>query len=77
MRRRSRGSIVNIAPISGLIEITLRVAYGTSKAGLIQLTKQQAVELGNEGIRSKCIAPGPVDTDMSKLVHSVAIRSDH
>jgi NAD(P)-dependent dehydrogenase (short-subunit alcohol dehydrogenase family) len=77
MRRRSRGSIVNLAPISGLIESTLRVAYGTSKAGLIQLTKQQAVELGNEGIRANCIAPGPVDTEMSKLVHSVAIRSDY
>ncbi len=77
MRRRGHGCIVNIASISGLRASTLRVAYGTSKAALIQLTKQQAVELGNEGIRSNCIAPGPVDTEMSKLVHSVAIRSDY
>jgi hypothetical protein len=39
--------------------------------------KQQAVELGTVGIRSNVIAPGPVDTDMAKLVHSVAIRSDY
>ncbi len=71
------GAIVNIASISGLRASTLRVAYGTSKAALIQLTKQQAVELGTVGIRVNAIAPGPVETEMAKLVHSVAIRSDY
>jgi NAD(P)-dependent dehydrogenase (short-subunit alcohol dehydrogenase family) len=71
------GSVVNIASISGLRASTLRVAYGTSKAALIHLTKQQAVELGTAGIRVNAVAPGPVDTDMAKLVHSVAIRSDY
>ena len=71
------GSIVNIASISGLRASTLRVAYGTSKAALIHLTRQQAAELGTRGIRSNCIAPGPVDTAMAKLVHSVAIRQDY
>ncbi len=77
LRKTGGGSIVNIASISGLRASTLRVAYGTSKAALIHLTKQQAVELGNVGIRVNVIAPGPVDTEMSKLVHSVAIRSDY
>jgi meso-butanediol dehydrogenase/(S,S)-butanediol dehydrogenase/diacetyl reductase len=77
MKRTGGGSIVNIASISGLRASTLRVAYGTSKAALIQLTKQQAVELGTIGIRANVIAPGPVDTEMAKLVHSVAIRSDY
>ena len=80
MRRTSvqdGGAIVNIASISGLRASTLRVAYGTSKAAIIQLTKQQAVELGTVGIRANAVAPGPVDTDMAKLVHSVAIRSDY
>jgi meso-butanediol dehydrogenase / (S,S)-butanediol dehydrogenase / diacetyl reductase len=77
MKRTGSGSIVNIASISGLRASTLRVAYGTSKAALIQLTKQQAVELGTIGIRANVIAPGPVDTEMAKLVHSVAIRSDY
>lgn len=77
MVKTGGGSIVNIASISGLRASTLRVAYGTSKAALIHLTKQQAVELGNVGIRVNAIAPGPVETEMAKLVHSVAIRSDY
>lgn len=77
MLKTGGGAVVNIASISGLRASTLRVAYGTSKAALIHLTKQHAVELGNVGIRVNCIAPGPVDTEMAKLVHSVAIRSDY
>lgn len=71
------GAVVNIASISGLRASTLRVAYGTSKGALIHLTKQQAVELGTRGVRVNCVAPGPVDTEMAKLVHTVAIRSDY
>jgi len=71
------GAIVNVASISGLRASTLRVAYGTSKAALIHMTKQHAVELGDAGVRVNVIAPGPVETEMAKLVHSVAIRSDY
>ncbi|MBT2333021.1 SDR family oxidoreductase [Variovorax paradoxus] len=77
MVERGSGAVVNIASISGLRASTLRVAYGTSKAALIHLTKQHAVELGNAGVRVNVIAPGPVETEMAKLVHSVAIRSDY
>ena len=77
MRAGGGGAVVNIASISGLRASTLRVAYGTSKAALIHLTKQHAVELGTVGIRVNAVAPGPVDTEMAKLVHSVAIRSDY
>jgi meso-butanediol dehydrogenase / (S,S)-butanediol dehydrogenase / diacetyl reductase len=77
MLKNSGGSVVNVASISGLRASTLRVAYGTSKAALIHLTKQQAAELGDVGIRVNCIAPGPVDTAMAKLVHSPAIRADY
>jgi meso-butanediol dehydrogenase/(S,S)-butanediol dehydrogenase/diacetyl reductase len=77
MRKSGGGAIVNIASISGLRASTLRVAYGTSKAALIHLTRQQATELGTMGIRVNAVAPGPVDTEMAKLVHSVAIRADY
>lgn len=77
MLRNGGGAVVNIASISGLRASTLRVAYGTSKAAIIQLTKQQAVELGARGIRVNAVAPGPVDTAMAALVHSVAIRADY
>ena len=71
------GSIVNITSISGLRASTLRVAYGTSKAGLMHLTRQQAAELGEVGIRVNAVSPGPVDTAMAKAVHSPAIRADY
>jgi meso-butanediol dehydrogenase/(S,S)-butanediol dehydrogenase/diacetyl reductase len=77
MLRGGGGSIVNIASISGLRASTLRVAYGTSKGALIHLTKQQACELGNAGIRVNAIAPGPVLTEMAKKVHSSSIISDY
>ncbi len=77
LRAGRGGAVVNVASISALRASTLRVAYGTSKAALVHLTRQQAVELGDQGIRCNVIAPGPVETEMAKLVHSVAVRSDY
>ena len=71
--KQVQGAIVNIASISGLRASTLRVAYGTSKAGVIQLTQQQAAELGEYGIRANCVAPGPVRTKLAMAVHSPEI----
>ena len=67
------GAIVNIASISGLRASTLRVAYGTSKAAVIQLTLQQAAELGEIGIRANAVAPGPVRTKLAMAVHTPEI----
>jgi NAD(P)-dependent dehydrogenase (short-subunit alcohol dehydrogenase family) len=69
MLRHRRGVVVNIASISGLRASTLRVAYGTSKAALLHLTRQQAAELGDRGIRVNAVAPGPVDTAMALCAH--------
>lgn len=77
MAETGGGAVVNIGSISGLRASTLRVAYGTSKAALTHLTKQQATELGEIGVRVNLIAPGPVDTAMAKEVHTAAIRSDY
>jgi NAD(P)-dependent dehydrogenase (short-subunit alcohol dehydrogenase family) len=77
MLKNGGGAVVNITSISGLRASSLRVAYGTSKAGLDHLTRQQAVELGNLGIRVNAVAPGPVDTAMAKLVHTPDIRADY
>jgi NAD(P)-dependent dehydrogenase (short-subunit alcohol dehydrogenase family) len=71
------GAVVNVTSISGLRASTLRVAYGTSKAGLAHLTKQQAVELAALGIRVNAVAPGPVETAMARAVHTPAIRRDY
>ena len=77
MLRTGGGAIVNVASISGMRASTLRVAYGTSKAALVHLTKQQAVELGPLGIRVNAVSPGPVDTAMAKQVHTPDIRSGY
>jgi NAD(P)-dependent dehydrogenase (short-subunit alcohol dehydrogenase family) len=77
MREHGGGAIVNIASISALRASTLRVAYGTSKAGIIHFTKQSAVELALLGIRVNAVAPGPVETAMAKTVHTPAIRADY
>ena len=77
MARQGGGAVANIGSISGLRASTLRVAYGTSKAGLAHLTRQQAAELGELGIRVNAVAPGPVDTAMARQVHTPAIRADY
>ena len=77
MLKAGGGAVVNITSISGLRASSLRVAYGTSKAALDHLTRQQAAELGNLGIRVNAVAPGPVDTAMAKKVHTRDIRADY
>jgi len=68
--KETSGAIVNIGSISGLRASTLRVAYGTSKAAVIHLSKQQAAELGEYGIRVNCVCPGPVRTKLAMAVHT-------
>ncbi len=77
MLRQGGGAVVNIASISGMRASTMRVAYGTSKAAIIHLTKQQAIEYGNAGIRVNAVAPGPVETEMARQVHDETIRRDY
>jgi meso-butanediol dehydrogenase / (S,S)-butanediol dehydrogenase / diacetyl reductase len=71
--KQTKGCLVNIASISGLRASTLRVAYGTSKAAVMHLTRQQAVELGEFGVRANCVCPGPVRTKLAMAVHSPEI----
>ena len=68
--RQTGGSIVNIASISGLRGSLKRSAYGSSKGGVVMLTKVMANELAPLGIRVNAIAPGPVETEMVKQHHT-------
>ena len=77
MLENGGGAVVNVASISGMRASTLRIAYGTSKAALMHLTKQQAAELGNMGVRVNAVSPGPVDTAMAKEVHTADIRAGY
>jgi 3-oxoacyl-[acyl-carrier protein] reductase len=65
MVERNYGKIVNISSNSGFgIAMDGETAYGVSKAGVIQLTKSSAYELGKHKINVNCIAPGAIETDM-------------
>lgn len=74
-RRADDLAIVNIASVSGLRANKGRVAYGASKAGVKMMTEVMAGELGKEGIRVNCIAPGPVETPMVTRLHTAADRN--
>lgn len=76
MMAAGRGSIVNIGSVSGMIGNARRSAYGTSKAGVIHLTKVMAVELAGHGIRANVVSPGPIDTPLVNAFYSDAIRSE-
>ncbi|OHV31311.1 MULTISPECIES: SDR family NAD(P)-dependent oxidoreductase [Pseudofrankia] len=60
------GSIINMA--SGAVDAAAPglAAYGISKAGIVQLTKTLAVELGRDGVRVNAIAPGLIETSMTR-----------
>jgi NAD(P)-dependent dehydrogenase (short-subunit alcohol dehydrogenase family) len=57
-------SIVNIASTYGLIGAPLSAAYCASKGGVVNLTRQLAVDYGSDGLRVNAICPGYTDTDM-------------
>jgi len=65
MMQRKYGKIVNISSNSGFgIARWGETAYAASKAGVIQLTKSAALELGQYGINVNCVAPGSIDSEM-------------
>ena len=64
---RKYGKIINISSNSGFgAALWGDASYAVSKAGVIQLTKNAAYELGQYGINVNCVAPGAIDTDMLK-----------
>lgn len=64
--RATRGCIVNTASISGLLADPGLAAYNVAKAGVINLTRNMAVDHAADGIRVNCICPGGVGTAMLK-----------
>lgn len=65
MIHNKEGLIVNISSIWGITGAAMEVAYSTSKAGIIGLTKSLAKELGPSNIRVNAIAPGIINTNMN------------
>ena len=66
LRQAGGGSIVNIGSVLGLVGMKRRVAYATSKGGLVLLTKSLALDHAQDKIRVNCICPSLVDTPMGQ-----------
>ncbi|MCI9435807.1 MAG: SDR family oxidoreductase [Lachnospiraceae bacterium] len=66
MIKAKRGSIINMASVSGIVNSQGDIAYGSSKAASIFSTKTMALELGSYGIRVNSVSPGFIATDMWK-----------
>jgi len=78
MMRERWGRIINVASVAGMRAVGVgRTGYGTSKAAVIGLTRQMAVELAEHGITANAVAPGPVDTPMTRVLHSAEFRQSY
>lgn len=70
MVARGYGRIINIASISGMRAGVGRTAYGTSKAAILGLTRQFALELGAQGVTTNAVAPGVIETPMTQKAYT-------
>lgn len=68
MLKQKSGKIINISSVVGLSGNAGQVNYSASKAGIIGITKSAAKELSSRGITVNAVAPGYVDTDMTKVL---------
>ncbi len=68
MRERRFGRIVNITSIWGVVSKVGRSAYSASKFGLVGLTRALALEVAADNILVNCVAPGVVDTELTRSV---------
>lgn len=74
LRRRS-GRIINISSVSGLMGNAGQANYAASKAGLIGLTKTIAREVASRGITVNAVAPGFIETDMTRSMNAAALQA--
>lgn len=73
--KAGQGAIVNIASIAGLLAKPERIAYASSKAAVVNLTRALALDLGTYGIRVNAVAPGVIRTPMQALTAQERLRA--
>jgi 3-oxoacyl-[acyl-carrier protein] reductase len=77
MRARGSGRIINIASIAGLVPLRLQCAFVAAKAGVVNLTRAMALELGPHGILVNGIAPGSILTEGTRRLFYAEDGSFH
>jgi NAD(P)-dependent dehydrogenase (short-subunit alcohol dehydrogenase family) len=77
MLDQGAGSIVNIASIEGLEASEGGSAYNASKAGVVMLTRNIAMDYGRKGIRANAICPGFIDTPMLHSIFNLPGFAEH
>lgn len=68
MQAQHRGAILNFGSVSGMFGYPYEIAYGSSKAAIIYMTKNAANENGGNGVRINSVSPGWVKTGMMKTI---------
>jgi NAD(P)-dependent dehydrogenase (short-subunit alcohol dehydrogenase family) len=66
LRRHGSGAVVTLGSIAGMVGMAERAAYGPSKAGVIEYTRNLAVDYAADGLRANCVCPGFVVTDINR-----------
>ncbi len=75
MMRNKFGRIINISSVSGVMGNAGQTNYSASKAGLIGMTKTAARELAKKNVTANCVAPGFIDTEMSRKLPEPVIEA--
>ena len=75
MMRNKFGRIINISSVSGVMGNAGQTNYSASKAGLIGMTKTVARELAKKNVTANCVAPGFIDTEMSRKLPEPVIEA--
>ena len=69
MMKARKGRIINITSVVGVTGNAGQANYAAAKAGIIGFTKSLAKEVGSRGITANCVAPGFIDTDMTRALN--------
>ncbi len=74
MLKQKKGVIINISSVVGIVGNAGQSAYSASKAGIIAFTKSLSKELGSRNIRVNAVAPGFIETDMTKQLPESVVK---
>ncbi|MGW4526517.1 3-oxoacyl-ACP reductase FabG [Amycolatopsis sp. NPDC004378] len=72
MMKRRAGCVVNLSSVSGVYGNPAQTNYSAAKAGIIGFTRALAKEVGRYGIRANAVAPGIIDTEMTRAMTTAA-----